>query len=37
MQTKPDFIDRDDAVTALRAFIATGSFRPGDRLPPERE
>ena len=37
MQTKPDFIDRDDAVTALRTFIATGSFRPGDRLPPERE
>ena len=37
MQTKPDFIDRDDSVTALRTFIAAGSFRPGDRLPPERE
>ncbi len=37
MQTNLEFICRDDAVTALRTFIATGSFRPGDRLPPERE
>ena len=37
MLTKPSFPYRDDAVAALWKFIATGSFRPGDRLPPERE
>ena len=26
-----------DAIAALRAFIADGSYAPGDRLPPERE
>ena len=27
----------EDAVSALRAFIAAGEYGPGDRLPPERE
>ena len=33
----PGFVDREDALAALRAFIAAGGYNPGDRLPPERE
>lgn len=34
---KPEQVDRDDAIDALRAFIENGEYRPGDRLPAERE
>lgn len=37
MLTSPEPLDREDAITALKAFIAAGEYRPGDRLPPERE
>lgn len=29
--------EQTDAIATLRAFIAAGSYAPGDRLPPERE
>ena len=29
--------DREDALAALTGFITAGKYRPGDRLPPERE
>lgn len=34
---KPEIADRTEATQALLAFIEDGDFRPGDRLPPERE
>lgn len=37
MLTRPDQSDRDSAIAALRAFISSGGYVPGDRLPPERE
>lgn len=37
MLTKPDILDRENAVMALKAFIVAGGYNPGDRLPPERE
>ena len=37
MLTRPETTEREDAIAALRAFIAEGAYRPGDRLPPERE
>lgn len=37
MLTKPDSVDREHAIAVLKAFIETGSYKPGDRLPPERE
>lgn len=37
MLTKPDTAEREDAIQALRDFIAEGDYAPGDRLPPERE
>lgn len=37
MLTSPEFGDRNDAIAALRDFIAGGDYNPGDRLPPERE
>ena len=30
-------VEREDALSALRAFIVAGKYNPGDRLPPERE
>ena len=35
--TKLERFDRDDAISALKALIRDGEYRPGDRLPPERE
>ncbi len=35
--TKLERFDREDAIAALSAFIRSGEYRPGDRLPPERE
>ena len=35
--SKLEAFDREDAITALQDFIREGSYRPGDRLPPERE
>lgn len=35
--TKFERFDREDAISALRAFIRDGEYRPGDRLPAERE
>ncbi len=35
--TLPEPSDREDAIAALRTFIAEGAYSPGDRLPPERE
>lgn len=37
MLTRPEYTERQDAIAALRAFIAEGSYDAGDRLPPERE
>lgn len=37
MLLKPDPFEREDAIETLKAFIAAGPYRPGDRLPPERE
>ena len=37
MLTRPETTEREDAIAALRAFIAEGAYVPGDRLPPERE
>lgn len=37
MLTKTETSDRGDAISALRAFIEAGSYKPGDRLPAERE
>lgn len=34
---KAETTDREEAITTLRAFIDAGDYRPGDRLPPERE
>jgi len=34
---KTDNLDRQDAIAALKMFIAAGDYKPGDRLPPERE
>lgn len=35
--SKPEQPSRSDAVSALREFILTRKYAPGDRLPPERE
>lgn len=37
MLTKIEPVDRLDAIAALQALIAAGSYSPGDRLPSERE
>ena len=37
MRTTPDIMDREDAIVALKAFIAAGGYSPGDRLPSERD
>ncbi len=37
MLLRPEPLERDDAIATLEAFIAAGGYRPGDRLPPERE
>lgn len=37
MFMRPETLDRDDAIAALNAFIAKGAYRPGDRLPSERD
>lgn len=37
MLLRPEPLERDDAIEMLEAFIAEGGYRPGDRLPPERE
>ena len=37
MLTRPESSEREEAITALKAFISAGSYVPGDRLPPERE
>ncbi len=37
MLTRTDPAEKLDATATLRAFIAGGSYAPGDRLPPERE
>ncbi|WP_417690989.1 FadR/GntR family transcriptional regulator [Roseibium sp.] len=37
MLTRPEQSDREEAITALRDFIVERSFKPGDRLPAERE
>ena len=37
MLTKPETSHREDAIAALKAFIAAGGYSPGDRLPAERE
>lgn len=37
MLTKPEPPGRESAIAALKAFIAAGSYRPGDRLPSERD
>ncbi len=37
MLTRPETAERENAIAALRAFIAEGAYVPGDRLPPERE
>ena len=34
---RPEADDRETALASLREFIASGSYSPGDRLPPERE
>jgi DNA-binding FadR family transcriptional regulator len=35
--TTPEMLRREDAIAAVRTFIADGGYSPGDRLPPERE
>lgn len=35
--TRAENFDREDAIAALMAFIRDGGYRPGDRLPAERE
>ncbi len=35
--TKLETFDREDAIEALQSFIKDGGYRPGDRLPSERE
>lgn len=37
MLNTPDMAHREDALAALRTFIADGGYSPGDRLPSERE
>lgn len=37
MLTRPETTDRDEAINALREFIAASAYAPGDRLPAERE
>lgn len=37
MLTNLTSVVQNDNVDALRAFIVNGNYRPGDRLPPERE
>ncbi|MXN64006.1 FCD domain-containing protein [Stappia sp. GBMRC 2046] len=37
MLTRTDTSDYGDAISVLRAFIKAGNYKPGDRLPPERE
>jgi len=35
--TRLETSEREEAIAALREFIAASAYRPGDRLPPERE
>lgn len=37
MLIRPEQSERDNAVSVLRAFIESGGYVPGDRLPSERE
>ncbi len=37
MFVQSDQIERGDALDALKALVVEGEYRPGDRLPPERE
>ena len=37
LHAKPETLEREDAIAVLQAFIASGDYRPGDRLPAERE
>ncbi len=37
MQLQPDFVEPDNALRLLRAFIDDGEYSPGDRLPAERQ
>lgn len=37
MFMKPETVDAEDAINSLRAFIRDGDYKPGDRLPAERD
>ena len=37
MLNRADIAGREDAVTALETLIDNGGYKPGDRLPAERE
>ena len=37
LQRARKVLDRETAISALRAFILDGAITAGDRLPPERE
>ena len=37
MLVATETLDRDDAISTLKAFISAGNYSPGDRLPAERE
>ncbi|WP_417686493.1 FadR/GntR family transcriptional regulator [Roseibium sp.] len=37
MLTRPDQSDREEAIAALRQFIVDRAYKPGDRLPSERD